>query len=77
MNVIYVCFNLKSSVIDPSMQVFDLRSLAWSNLKLKFEVNADVAEDGKPQEVLPPVSDHSLVRTDTSAQSRRKWHIMS
>ena len=44
------------------MQVFDLRSLAWSNVRLETELNADEAEDSGSQEVLPPTSDHSMVR---------------
>ncbi|KAH7547823.1 hypothetical protein ACOSQ2_033288 [Xanthoceras sorbifolium] len=44
------------------VQVFDLRSLAWSNLKLKTELNADKAEDSGSQEVLPPTSDHSMIK---------------
>lgn len=64
MRVISVCFNFKSYVIYPSMQVFDLRSLAWSSLKLKPEVNADKAEDSGSQEILPPTSDHRMVRID-------------
>ncbi|XP_044460473.1 acyl-CoA-binding domain-containing protein 4, partial [Mangifera indica] len=44
------------------VQVFDLRSLVWSNLKLKTELNGEMAEDSGSQEVLPPMSDHSMIK---------------
>ncbi|XP_038711615.1 acyl-CoA-binding domain-containing protein 4-like isoform X2 [Tripterygium wilfordii] len=43
------------------VQVFDLRSLAWSSLNLKSE-NADKLGDSSPQEALPAISDHSAVK---------------
>ncbi|KAK0592644.1 hypothetical protein LWI29_022839 [Acer saccharum] len=44
------------------VQVFDLRSLAWSNVRLETELNAGEAEDSGSQEVLPPTSDHSMIK---------------
>ncbi|KAJ0101737.1 hypothetical protein Patl1_05999 [Pistacia atlantica] len=44
------------------VQVFDLRSCTWSNLKLKTELNAEKTEDSGSQEVLPPMSDHSMIK---------------
>lgn len=46
-----------------SLQVFDLRSLAWSNLRLETELDADKTEDSGLLEVLPPISDHCMVRS--------------
>ncbi|KAF5729455.1 acyl-CoA-binding domain-containing protein 4-like [Tripterygium wilfordii] len=43
------------------IQVFDLRSLAWSSLNLKSE-NADKLGNSSPQEVLPAISDHSVIK---------------
>ncbi|XP_021295609.1 acyl-CoA-binding domain-containing protein 4 isoform X1 [Herrania umbratica] len=44
------------------IQVFDLRSLTWSSLKLKIESDADKSEDNGLQEVLPGTSDHSMIK---------------
>ena len=44
-----------------SLQVFDLISLAWSNLRLEMELDADKTEDSGLLEVLPPMSDHCMV----------------
>ncbi|XP_022765490.1 acyl-CoA-binding domain-containing protein 4-like isoform X1 [Durio zibethinus] len=44
------------------IQVFDLRSLTWSSLKLKIEPNADKSEDTSLWEVLPGTSDHSVIK---------------
>lgn len=47
------------------VQVFDLRSLAWSNLRLETELDADKTEDSGLLEVLPPISDHCMVKWGT------------
>lgn len=47
------------------VQVFDLRSLAWSNLRLETELDADKTEDSGLLEVLPPMSDHCMVKWGT------------
>ncbi|XP_010558261.1 PREDICTED: acyl-CoA-binding domain-containing protein 4 isoform X2 [Tarenaya hassleriana] len=44
------------------VQVFDLRSLTWSNLKLKPEASADNIEDGSLQEAFPAISDHRMMK---------------
>ncbi|XP_050210361.1 acyl-CoA-binding domain-containing protein 4 [Mercurialis annua] len=44
------------------VQVFDLRSSTWSNLKLKSNLQADKAEENGLHEVLPATSDHSMVK---------------
>ncbi|KHN00947.1 Acyl-CoA-binding domain-containing protein 4 [Glycine soja] len=41
------------------VQVFDLRSLTWSSLKLKANVRKD--DDDSSQEILPATSDHNMV----------------
>ncbi|PPD96956.1 hypothetical protein GOBAR_DD06012 [Gossypium barbadense] len=43
------------------IQAFDLRSLTWSSLKLEIDPSADKSEDSGLQEVLPGISDHSMV----------------
>ncbi|XVE99202.1 hypothetical protein REPUB_Repub03eG0176800 [Reevesia pubescens] len=43
------------------IQLFDFRSLTWSSLKLKIEPNVDKSEDSGLQEVLPGISDHSMI----------------
>ncbi|KAJ8765993.1 hypothetical protein K2173_020509 [Erythroxylum novogranatense] len=44
------------------IQVFDLRRLAWSGLKLKVQqTDADIQENGS-QNVLPAISDHCMVK---------------
>ena len=47
---------------DAMFQVFDLRSLAWSALKLKMESNADKVEENNLQEVFPATSGHNMVK---------------
>lgn len=47
---------------DAIFQVFDLRSLAWSALKLKTESNADKVEENNLQEVFPATSGHNMVK---------------
>lgn len=47
------------------VQVFDLRSLAWSNLRLETELDADKTEESGLLEVLPPLSDHCMVKWGT------------
>jgi hypothetical protein len=42
-------------------QVFDLKSLLWSNLKLK--PNADEFEDTVSLDILPAISGHNVVRS--------------
>ncbi|KAJ7974986.1 acyl-CoA-binding domain-containing protein 4 [Quillaja saponaria] len=44
----------------PDVQVFDFRSLTWSNLKLK--PNADKGDTSGSQEVLPATSGHNMIR---------------
>ncbi|XVF83007.1 hypothetical protein PTKIN_Ptkin16aG0098000 [Pterospermum kingtungense] len=44
------------------IQVFDLRSLTWSSLKLGIEPNADKPENSGLQEVFPGTSDHSMIK---------------
>ncbi|XP_039022223.1 acyl-CoA-binding domain-containing protein 4-like [Hibiscus syriacus] len=44
------------------IQVFDLRSLTWSSLKLNIEPSDDKSEDNGLQEVLPGISDHSMIK---------------
>lgn len=44
------------------VQVFDLRSLAWSALKLKTESNADKVEENNLQEVFPATSGHNMIK---------------
>ncbi|WCJ19227.1 Acyl-CoA-binding domain-containing protein 4 [Euphorbia peplus] len=44
------------------VQVFDPRSSAWSSLKLRTEPNSNEVEDNGLQEVLPSISDHSMVK---------------
>ncbi|RVW97733.1 Acyl-CoA-binding domain-containing protein 6 [Vitis vinifera] len=44
------------------VQVFDLRSLAWSALKLKMESNADKVEENNLQEVFPATSGHNMIK---------------
>ncbi|GMI83364.1 hypothetical protein like AT5G04420 [Hibiscus trionum] len=46
------------------IQVFDLRSLTWSSLKLKIEPSDDKSEENGLQEVLPGTSDHSMIKWD-------------
>uniref|UniRef100_A0A5B7ANG1 Putative acyl-CoA-binding domain-containing protein 4 n=1 Tax=Davidia involucrata TaxID=16924 RepID=A0A5B7ANG1_DAVIN len=43
------------------VQVFDLRNLAWSTLKLNMEPNAEKIKDSL-QEVLPATSGHSMIK---------------
>lgn len=43
-------------------QVFDLRSLAWSALKMKMESDADKVEENNLQEVFPATSGHDMVK---------------
>lgn len=43
------------------IQAFDLRSLTWSSLKLEIDPSADKSEDSGLQEVLPGISDHSML----------------
>ena len=42
------------------LQVFDLKSLVWSNLKLK--PNADKFEETGSLDILPAISGHNVVR---------------
>ncbi|KAA8534467.1 hypothetical protein F0562_031984 [Nyssa sinensis] len=44
------------------VQVFDLRKLAWSTLKLNKEQNAEKIKDGSLLEVLPATSGHSMIK---------------
>ncbi|MBA0837633.1 hypothetical protein Goarm_009774, partial [Gossypium armourianum] len=44
------------------IQAFDLRSLTWSSLKLEIDPSADKSEDSGLQEVLPGISDHSMIK---------------
>ncbi|GLT70183.1 hypothetical protein SLA2020_422790 [Shorea laevis] len=44
------------------VQVFDLRSLTWSNLKMKVEQTADKPEDSGSQEIITAISDHSMIK---------------
>ncbi|GAV64742.1 Kelch_1 domain-containing protein/Kelch_4 domain-containing protein [Cephalotus follicularis] len=47
------------------VQVFDLRSLTWSNLELISELNTDKINGSDVQEVLPATSDHSMIKWGT------------
>ncbi|XP_059669142.1 acyl-CoA-binding domain-containing protein 5-like [Cornus florida] len=44
------------------VQVFDLRNLAWSTLKLNMEPKADKTTDGSSLEVLPASSGHRMIK---------------
>ncbi|XP_052185475.1 acyl-CoA-binding domain-containing protein 4 [Diospyros lotus] len=44
------------------IQVLDLKTLAWSPLKLKVEKNADNSKDSLAGEILPPTSGHSMFK---------------
>ncbi|GKU91637.1 hypothetical protein SLEP1_g5482 [Rubroshorea leprosula] len=44
------------------VQVFDLRSLTWSNLKMKVEQTPDKPEDSGSQEIITAISDHSMIK---------------
>ncbi|OVA17943.1 Kelch repeat type 1 [Macleaya cordata] len=44
------------------IQVFDLRTLTWSALKLHMDSESDQLGDNSSQEVLPATSGHSLVK---------------
>lgn len=43
-------------------QVFDLKNLTWSALKLKVESNADKIKDSSPEEVFPAISGHIMFK---------------
>ncbi|CAL5404317.1 unnamed protein product [Camellia sinensis] len=44
------------------VQVFNLKNLAWSTLKLSTESNADETKDSVSQEILPATSGHSMFK---------------
>lgn len=44
------------------VQVFNLRNLSWSTIKLNMETNADSNKDNGLQEVFPAISGHSMIR---------------
>ncbi|XP_042519949.1 acyl-CoA-binding domain-containing protein 5 [Macadamia integrifolia] len=44
------------------IQVFDLRTLVWTALKLHMDPNLDNLEDSRSQAILPATSGHSLVK---------------
>ncbi|GLT66772.1 hypothetical protein SLA2020_391210 [Shorea laevis] len=44
------------------VQVCDLRSLTWSNLKMKIEPSADKPGDSSSQEVITAISGHSMIK---------------
>ncbi|XP_057471623.1 acyl-CoA-binding domain-containing protein 4-like [Actinidia eriantha] len=44
------------------IQVFDLKTLAWSTMNLSTELNADKTKDSLPQEVLLSSSGHSMMK---------------
>ncbi|GFQ03659.1 acyl-coa-binding domain-containing protein 4 [Phtheirospermum japonicum] len=46
-------------------QVFDLKSLTWSILKLNMEANVKINDGGVPQDVFPATSGHSMIKWET------------
>ncbi|KAI3470525.1 hypothetical protein Pfo_027188 [Paulownia fortunei] len=46
-------------------QVFDLKNLTWSTIKLNMEANDVKSKDGIPLEAFPATSGHSMIRWET------------
>ncbi|KAE8709729.1 putative AMP dependent CoA ligase [Hibiscus syriacus] len=59
---LYINVGSRNGLYLSDIQVFDLRSLTWYSLKLKIDPSDDKSEDNGLQEVLPGISDHSMIK---------------